>query len=52
MPQRSPKNFPVLLLGRATMTGCANLQLTHDIALYVSNQKLRHRHNDSNASAA
>jgi hypothetical protein len=47
-PQRLAQDPPVLLLGRVAVTGGANLQLAHDIALYVTDQKLRH--GDSNAS--
>ena len=38
----------MLLLSRATMPCGANLQFTHDIRLYVTNQELRHC--DSNDS--
>jgi hypothetical protein len=40
--------MPMLLLRRATMTGSANLQLTYNLAFYVTNQELCH--SDSNDS--
>lgn len=40
--ERAAENLPMLLLRRAPMAGGTNLQLANNIALYVTNQELRH----------
>ena len=40
--ERLAEDLSVLLLGRSAVACGADLQLAHDIALYVSDKKLRH----------